>query len=160
MFSPRSILLIKNFDFEREGAESKDKFMIVLLQTATDAIIAPLTTSKDFIPDAYNGMRCVIDKPSCLHCYRIPRNLPIGKNGFSFSKDTYIQVQGNLTKRSISDLKRRYQDTNTISLLDELTDAEYCDLLYCIYKSKFVPRGIRDIIEPIIEALEQKRTSR
>lgn len=159
MFSPRSILLIKNFDFEREGAEPKAKFMIVLLQTATDAIIAPLTTSKDFIPDSCNGQRCVIDKPSCLHCYCIPGNLAIGKNGFSFSKNTYIQVQGNLTKRSISDLRRRYQDTNTISLIDELTDAEYCDLLYCIYKSEFVPRGIRKAMEPIIEELERKRTS-
>jgi hypothetical protein len=159
VFSPPNILLIENFDFNREGAEPKDKFMIVLLQTASDAIIAPLTTSKDFIPDAYNGMRCVIDKPSCLHCYCIPRNLTIGKNGFSFSKNTYIQVQGNLTKRSISDLKKRYRDTNTISLLDELTDAEYCDLLYCIYKSEFVPRGIRRAMEPIIEALERKRAS-
>lgn len=159
MFSPPNILLIEKFDFEREGAEPKDKFMIVLLQTASDAIIAPLTTSKDFIPDAYTGQRCVIDEPSRLHCYCIPGKLVIGKNGFSFSKDTYIQVQGNLLKRSITELRQKYQETNTITLKDALTDTEYCDLLYCIYKSQFVPRGIRKAIEPIIVALEQKRTS-
>lgn len=131
--------------------------MVVLLQTFDDAIVAPLTTSKDYIPDKHKGPRCVIDEASRLHCYCIPKELPIGKKGFSFPKDTYIQVQGNLMKRNVSDLEKKYLANGTASLLDELTDTEYCDLLYCIYKSRFVPRGVRRLIEPVIEALEQRR---
>lgn len=159
MFSPRNILLIKDFDFERKGSESKDKFMVVILQTSEDAIIAPLTTSVDYIPEIHKGKRCVHDEPSRLHCYCIPKTLAVGKGGFFFSKDTYIQVQGNLTKRSITHLTKKYQETGSALLLDELTDAEYCNLLYCIYKSQFVPRGIRKAMEPIIQELEQRRTS-
>lgn len=157
MFSPPNIVLIKNFDFERDGTKPKDKYMVVLLQTDVDAIVAPLTTSQDYIPETHKGKRCVIDGPSRLHCYCVPKTLPIGKKGFSFPKDTYIQVQGNLTKRSISDLKRKYQDTGAALLLDELADTEYIELLYCIHRSEFVPRGIRRAIEPIIEKLREGR---
>jgi len=157
VFLPPNILLIKGFDFEREGTVPKDKFMIVILQTGTDAIIAPLTTSVDYIPDTHKGKRCVMDVPSRLHCYFIPKSYEIGKGGFSFSKDTYIQVQGNLAKRSISDLSKKYQ--LSASLIDQLTDIEYSDLLYCIYKSQFVPRGVRRAIEPILQKLEKERIS-
>ena len=153
VFYPPNIVLIRKFDFERQGTELRDKFMLVILQTSADAIIAPLTTSKDYIPDNHKGPRCVIDEPSRLHCYCIPKELPIVKNGFSFPKDTYIQVQGNLMKRSISDLTTKYLSNGAASLLDELTDAEYCDLLCCICKSQFVPRGIRRDIEPVIARL-------
>lgn len=159
MFFPRNILLIKNFDFERDGSIAKDKFMIVILQTSEDAIVAPLTTSVDHIPETHKGKRCIHDEPSRLHCYCMPKALAVGKGGFAFRKDTYIQVQGNLARRSIAHLTKKYQETGAASLLDELSDAEYCDLLYCIYKSQFVPRGIRKAMEPIIEELEQKRVS-
>jgi hypothetical protein len=146
VFSPPNIVLIRKFDFQRTGAPPKDKYMLVLLQTSTDAIIAPLTTSQDYIPDNHKGARCVFDEPSRLHCYCIPKQLPVGKKGFSFPKDTYVQMQGNLMKRSVSDLEERYLENGAASLLDELTNTEYCDLLYCIYKSQFVPRGIRRAI--------------
>ena len=61
-------------------------------------------------------------------------------------------------KRRVSDLEAKYMENGAASLLDELTDVEYCDLLYCIYKSQFVPRGIRRAIEPVIEELSQRRT--
>lgn len=157
MFFPPNIILIKNFDFERKGVESKDKFMVVILQVNSNAIIAPLTTSQDYIPDEHKGQRCVIHLPSRLHCYCIPHSLKIGKNGFAFSKDTYIQVQANLMKRSVSDLKAKYEMNGSAILKDQLTDNEYSDLLYCIYKSEFVPRGIRRSLEPIIEQLEKTR---
>lgn len=152
--SPPNIVFIRKFDFEKGGTVPKDKFMVVLLQTSSDAIIAPLTTSKDYIPDNQKGPRCVIDDPSRLHCYCIPKELAIGKKGFFFPKDTYIQVQGNLMKRSISDLTNKYLINGTASLLDELTDAEYCDLLCCICMSQFVPRGIRKEIKPVIAKLQ------
>lgn len=157
MFNPPNIVLIKLFDFKKAGADPKDKFMIVILQTSSDAVVAPLTTSKDYIPDYHKGKRCVIDEPSRLHCYCIPKDLPIGKNGFSFRKDTYIQVQGNLMKRNIAELTEKYLSNGAAKLMDALTDKEYSDLLYCIYKSQFVPRGIRQAMEPVITELEQRR---
>ena len=158
MFSPPNILLIQKFDFEREGAEPKDKFLIILFQTAEDAIIAPLTTSQDHVPDKYKNKRCIKDDPSCIHCYFIPKSIVIGRNGFFFIKDTYVHINpANLKRRSISDLKKRYQDTGLASLKDKLTDNEYSDFLYCVFKSQHVPRGIRRAMEPIIAKLEEKR---
>jgi hypothetical protein len=131
--------------------------MIVILQAGSDAIIAPLTTSVNYIPDSHTGKRCVIDEPSRLHCYCIPDALVVGKKGFAFTKFTYIQVQGNLVTRPIIDLQTKYAARNLVSLVDELTDEEYSNLLYCIYKSQFVPRGIRKMIEPVIEQIEKAR---
>jgi hypothetical protein len=159
VFAPPNILFIKDFDFERINTETRNKYMIVILQTNSDAIIAPLTTSVDYVPEAHKGPRCIHDVPSRLHCYCMPDALVVGKNGFSFPKYTYVQVQGNLAKRSVSDLKERYQISGMAQIVDELTDKEYSDLLYCIYKSEFVPRGIRRAIEPIIEQLEKSRIS-
>ena len=160
MFTPPNILLIQKFDFEKEDAEPKDKFLIVLFQVGEDAIIAPLTTSQDYLPDYYKNKRCVKDDPSCIHCYYIPKALVIGRNGFAFIKDTYIHINpANLKRRSVLDLKKRYEATGMASLKDALTDAEYCDFLYCVYKSKHVPRGIRSAMEPIIGQLELKKAS-
>lgn len=131
--------------------------MIVILQTGSDAIIAPLTTSVNYIPTSHTGKRCVMDEPSRLHCYCIPDSLVVGKKGFAFPKFTYIQVQGNLVTRRVSELQTKYAASNAVSLVDELTDEEYSNLLYCIYKSQFVPRGIRRIIEPVIEQIEKSR---
>ncbi|HMV07422.1 MAG TPA: hypothetical protein PKL56_11520 [Cyclobacteriaceae bacterium] len=159
MFSPPNILKIDDFDFEREGTAPKPKYMVVILKTSTDTIIAPLTTSQDYIPDNHKGKRCVEDVPSRLHCYCIPTKLKVGKKGFMFPLDTYIQVQGNLMKRSISYLKTKYQAKDKVELLDELTTSEYKKLLQCIAKSQFVPRGIREAIAPVVKKLK-RATSR
>lgn len=159
MFHPANIILIKDFDFERSGTATRDKYMIVILKIGSDAIIAPLTTSKDYIPEEHKGPRCVIHSPSRLHCYCIPQALVVGKRGFSFHKDTYIQVQSNLTTRSISSLRSKYELTGMAELKDELTDSEYSDLLYCIYKSEFVTRRVRRLIEPIVERIERERAN-
>ena len=153
MFLPPNIIKIEDFDFERDGSTPKPKYMIVILQTSTDAIIAPLTTSKDYIPEIHKSKRCVEDKQSMLSCYCIPGKLKVGNKGFAFPLDTYVQVQGNLMKRSIAHLKEKYQSNEKAELLDELTASEYRRLLKCIYKSQFVPRWIREKIVPVLEEL-------
>ncbi|MBL0739881.1 hypothetical protein [Chryseolinea lacunae] len=158
MFAPPNILLIQNFDFERHGVAPKTKFLIVLLQTNTDAIIAPLTTSQDYVPDHYKTKRCIKDDAGCIHCYYIPKQVVIGQNGFSFAKDTYVHINPlNLKKRSIANLRQKYELTAAAALKDALTDSEYSDFLYCLYKSQHVPRGVRKTMEPIIERIEKNR---
>lgn len=159
MFNPKSILLIQNFDFEDGRSPSKDKFLFVLVQIDDDAIVAPLPSSQDFVPLAYDrGKRCIKDDPSCIHCYFIPKGLAIGVGGFAFHKDTFVYINNStLKKRSVSALRTKYD--SSILLNDILTDNEYCDLLYCVYKSQFVSRGVKKLIEPIIAAIEEKRTA-
>lgn len=159
MFDPKNILLIQNFDFEDGVSPPKDKFLIVLLQIDEDAIVAPLTSSQDFVPDSYNKeKRCIKDDPSCIHCYFIPKDLIIGLGGFAFRKDTYVYINtSTMKKRSLSALINKYN--NSVRLNDTLTDNEYCDFLYCIYKSQFVARGVKKAMEPIIASIEEKRTA-
>jgi hypothetical protein len=82
----------------------------------------------------------------------------IGQKGFAFPKDTFIHVHPtNLKSRKVTNLKTRYVDTGTVELKDVLTDGEYSELLYCVYKSRHVQRGIKRALEPVIESLEKRR---
>lgn len=159
MFVPPNIVLIKNFDFERPGSTPKDKFIIILFQTDDEAIIAPLTTSKDRVPDEHKTKRCIhVHGGADIHCYYIPKKLTIGRSGFQFVKDTYIHINpSNLKRRSLTALKTKYEITGAAELKDALIDGEYSDFLYCMYKSRHVPRGVKRAMEPVIERLEQGR---
>jgi hypothetical protein len=158
VFSVRNILRIEKFDFEDGKSPLRDKYMLVLFVSGVDAIIAPLTTSVDQVPDHYKTMRCIKDDPSCIHCFFIPKTLVIGEKGFAFPKDTFIHIHpSNLKSRTVTNLKVRYVDTKTVELKDVLTLGEYSDLLYCIYKSRHVQRGIKRALEPVIESLEKQR---
>jgi len=160
VFSPPNILLIKNFDFQRPGSVSKDKFIIVLLQIGPDAVIAPLTTSQIKFNELYKTTRCIIDVANNVHWYYIPKSIIIGQNGFRFIKDTYVHIHpSNLKKRSLSDLMARYEKIGAVEVKDKLTDAEYSDFLYCAYKSKHIPFGVKRLIEPIIAQIEKARNS-
>jgi hypothetical protein len=158
VFIVKNILRIQKFDFEDGKSLPRDKFILILFTTGEDAILAPLTTSVDTVPDHHKSSRCIKDDPSCIHCYFIPKQLVIGERGFFFPKDTFIHVHpSNLKNRKVSNLKSRYEDTGVVELKDILTLGEYSDLLYCIYKSRHVPRGVRKALEPLIEALENER---
>lgn len=61
-------------------------------------------------------------------------------------------------KRTVSHLKDKYELTGSAKVVDQLTDNEYSNLLYCIYKSEFVPRGIRSAMVPIIERIEKAKS--
>jgi len=158
VFSVKNILRIEKFDFEDGKSPPRDKYMLVLHVNGPGAIIAPLTTSVDTITDHYKANRCIKDDPNNIHCYYIPKKLVIGQKGFAFHKDTFIHIHStNLKNRNLAKLQARYVDTKTVELKDILTDSEFCDLLYCIYKSKHVPRGVKDALETAIEALERQR---
>lgn len=159
MFVLKNILRIKQFDFEDGKSLPRDKYLLILFITGEDAILAPLTTSVDYVPDHYKTSRCIKDDLSCIHCYYIPKDLVIGERGFFFPKDTYIHIHpSNLKSRKVSNLKSRYQDTGVVELKDVLIPSEYCDLLYCIYKSHHVPRGVKMALEPVIESLVRQGT--
>ena len=129
--------------------------MIVLLQEDADSIIVTLTTSKDKVPSFHKGKRCVVDHDNGVHFYYMPKGHQVGKNGFAFPDDTWVQFYQNIKRTSVTKLSDTYLQANNAMLVCELHDSEYSDLLYCIYKSKFVPRGIRRSLEPIIERIEQ-----
>lgn len=150
-----NILRICNYDFEDGKSPNKDKFLIVLLNINGISIVAPLTTSKDYLPDHYKNQRCVKDEPNRIHCYYIPSNIKIGISGFYFPKDTFIHIHtSNLSNKSIKDFTAKYIDSSKAELKDKLTNKEYSNLLYCVYKSSFVSKKLKKMIEPIIEGLE------
>lgn len=86
MFSPSNIILIRKFDFEKKGTVPKDKYMLVLLQTSTDAIIAPLTTSQDYIPDNHKGVRYVFDDPADCIAIAFQKSYRLEKKAFPSRK--------------------------------------------------------------------------
>jgi hypothetical protein len=159
VFVVKNILRIQQFDFEDGKSQPRDKYLIILFVTGEDAILAPLTTSVDKVPDHYKKSRCIKDDPSCIHCYFIPKKLVIGEAGFFFPKDTFIHVHPtNIGSRKLSHLQTKYEVAGVVELKDILTVGEYSDLLYCVYKSKHVPRGVKRALELVIESLERPNT--
>ena len=158
MFTVKNILRITDFDFE-DGSDLRDKYLLILFQSDEDAIIAPLTTSVDKVPDHFKTKRCIQDTDSRIHCYYIPKGIQIGESGFFFKKDTFIHIHPNsFATRKISYLTEKYLIKNLIDAKDVLHEQEYCDLIYCMYKSSHVPRGIKSSLGEIIEEIESRKT--
>jgi hypothetical protein len=153
VFALKNILLINDFDFEDGKSDVKDKILIVLFEVDDDLIIAPLTTSQDYVPDELKSSRCIKNYESRIHCYYFPKDEVVCTNNFSFWKDTYVHIQSNnIKKRSKSYLVKKYGAARII-FKGTLSDKEYYDFLYCLYKSEHLPRGIKPSVENMLEEL-------
>ena len=156
MFSSGNLLLIRNF--ELKSGVTKDKFLIILAEiNSSTKIVASFTTSKAYINPQDIKPGCI--KTASKHCYHFPKNRVISENGFYFIKDTYVFLFDNVKEFDIQLLQTKYPH-NQIDVMCQLSDTEYCDLLYCAYQGKFVPRKIKRVIEPIIENLVKRIESK
>jgi len=151
MFSSGTILHISNYDFEDCKTQPKNKYLVVLHNDNNTIIIGTLTSSQDYVPDEHKKDGCVKVDEKCIHCFYFPANKLIGEKGYSFSKDTFVYIERNIFTREISYLKSKYGDKGSIAIEDKLTKANYKELLTCIHKSQFIPRGIKRMLEAAIK---------
>ena len=143
----KSIIHIQNFDFENNQPK-KNRYFIVLENDGINSLILSVITSQDYVPSDLHKHGCVIVEERNIHCFIFEKDRKVGENGFSFNKTSFIYVNtSNIRNTSLSLLKTKYPE---IGNKDMLKSAEYESLIYCIYKSKFIARGVKTKLENIL----------
>lgn len=150
MFENGNILHIDKYEFPDGTIKNTGKFLIVLLNTNETTIIASLTTSHNHVPDEIKEHGCIKDDIINIHCYHFQREKEIASNNFFFDKDTFIYFVRNVFERQIETIKNK-QDS--ITLKGKLCDEEYKELVYCVYKSKFIKTAIKNKLEKHLEEI-------
>lgn len=152
MLSPGKILYIHNYDFGEEHAE-RNKYLIVLHKVDDTYILVSLTTSKDHIPDRLlaTGNLCLREDENNIHSYFFPSEKVIGTNGFSFPRNTFIDInKSQVFQKETIYLTDKYVVSGLTEEKDVLTQEEYHNLLYCISKARHIPLGIKRQIEGVL----------
>jgi hypothetical protein len=132
------LILIKNYQFQ-DGNGSKDKFLIVLNRNDEFAYIIHTLTSSQ------NKLNLPSDNFGCLVAGNIPyffiqKEVELGKNKFSFAKDTFIFFRNNVRKENLSSFLK-YNENNLI-LKEKLSNSFLKRLLKCMLKSDFIDLNI------------------
>ena len=149
MFGNGNILHIPRYEFEDGTIKGTGKFLIVIFNNNDVSIIASLTTSQNHIPDDLKKHGCINSDYISVSCYHFEKSKKITTSDFSFWKDTFVYFSNNVFEKKIDIIEEKYGDT--IELKGKLSDEEYEEFIYCIYKSKFVNRGIKKILEKHLE---------
>lgn len=150
MFDRGNILYIENYQLSSN--KLKNKYLLVLENLDNEAIIISLPTSQQYL-DQVNIKKGAIEQGQTKG-YHFPKNDIVGKNGFSFDLDTYVLFRSNVFKESIDVLLSKYP-SNDITIKDTLTDKEYRDLIYAMYKSGTLRPNIEDLFETILDSISE-----
>lgn len=143
----KSIIYILDYNF-KNGQKLKNRFFIILDKDKSSSIILSVITSQNHIPDSLLKHGCIVQEESNIHCYSFSKEKIVGNSGFKFPKDSFIYINAtSVFKAEIANLLREYPSIET---KDSVTDSEYGELLYCIYKSKYLPRQIKRKLEEIL----------
>jgi hypothetical protein len=132
-------------------SEVKNKYFIVLYRNNEESIVVAMTTSKVYIREEFKIPGII--KTDSQHLYFIPKNKIIGRNGFYFKKDTFILTFNNAFNTDIELLKSTYSE---IEIKCKLLDSEFLEIIYCFYKSPYVSKRHKRMLEPIIEDLSNR----
>jgi hypothetical protein len=136
MYTQKNIVYVLRYDFENDQT-IKPRYLIVIDNNNTTSLVLSLVTSKDHIPDNLMKHGCINEPDRMIHCHVFLSEKIIGENGFSFPLNSFIF--------------EKYQDK--VEVKDRMTDDEFSNLIYCIYKSKYISRGIKKRIEVALNDL-------
>lgn len=143
------LVLIEDYEFQ-DGNGSKDKFLIVLNRNDEFAyIIHTLTTSQNKLNLPSDNFGCSV--VGNVPYFFIQKEVELGKNKFSFSKDTFIFFRNNVRKENLSSFLK-YDKSNLI-LKEKLPNSFLKRLLKCMLKSDFINLDIEKELIAIKEQL-------
>jgi len=151
MYSSKNIIHIVNYDFGN-GQPIKNRYFVILDKDEDSSIVLSVITSQDHIPDALLKHGCIQEQANNIHCYSFTKGKVVGENGFSFGKNSFIYINASSVFNAAS-AKLTAIYNNAVEAKDVMLTKEYEDLVYCIYKSKFLPRGIKRKLEATLEQI-------
>lgn len=145
MFTQKNILYILRYDFEN-GEPIKPRYLVVINNDGSTSIVISVITSQDHVPERLMKHGCIEEKESNIHCHVFLKDNKIGEKGFSFPLNSFIYItSSSVFPADTKKLREKYQEK--IEIKDCLTSPEFNNLISCIYKSKYLPRGIKKKIE-------------
>jgi len=143
------LVLIEDYQFQ-DGSDSKDKFLIVLNRNNEFAyIIHTLTTSQNKLNLPSDNFGCSV--VGNIPYFFIQKGIELGKNKFSFNKDTFIFFRNNVRKENLSSFLK-YNENNLI-LKEKLPNSFLKRLMKCMLKSNFIDLNIEKELIAIKEQL-------
>jgi len=143
MFEPGSILLAKNYQLP---TKVKDKFFIVLGTQGNRTILLAMTTSQIYFDSSLIKHGVIKDRDMSVYCFEKDR--VIGKNGFSFHKNTIVSQRFNILPYSAEKIK-----SLNMEYMDCLTKEEIINLVYSFYTYAGVQKKYIPIFENILHEL-------
>jgi len=153
MLESRSIIHIDDFDFNN-GQPIKGRYFIILDENEETSLVLSVVTSQNYIPDSLFKHGCINEPELNIHSYVLTNTTEIGENGFKFSKDSFIYIQSSTVyEQDLSKLLKVYPE-ESIDLKDKMIQAEYEDLIYCVYKSKRISKKIKARMTTILERIQ------
>lgn len=146
------IFYIIDFEFKNKGTVAKkNKYLIALLTVDETSLLFSLPTSQQYISPERDQEGCIDYPDMGISLYKFPAGKVIGIDGFSFEKDTYI-IYRQIFESNAFELDR-YRITNQLSKLDQLTQNELVEVLYCALKSTQIPLKYKPLLEQKLEEL-------
>jgi len=140
IYETGTILLIKNYQLP---SKVKDKFFIVLGTIDNRTILLSMTTSQVYFDSSLIKHGIIRDRDISVYCFEKGR--AIGKNGFSFHKNTFISQRSNILSFSLEKI-----DNLTIEYIDCLTKEETVNILYSFYKYEGTANKYKSFLEEIL----------
>ncbi len=140
MFDRGNILYIK--EYQLLSRKIKPKYLIILENLQSETIIVTLPTSKQYIDQSNIKKGCI--QQHHTHGYYFPSGDVICENGFSFVQNTFVLFRSNVFKEKIKSFTAKYNESG-IEVKGKLTNDEYFNLLYCMYRSGVLRPDIENI---------------
>jgi hypothetical protein len=148
MLSERNIIHIDDYDFGN-GQKLKGRYFIILHNENGLSIILTGITTRDRIPDKFQPLidnkRCIKHDYDFVHCYLFPKDKMIFENGFFFKKNSFIYIGQNIIEIETDHILNKYD--KKIKLKDKIEIDEFFELIYCIYKSKYIKNKFTILFE-------------
>ncbi len=151
MFEEGNLLFFRPFLF-KNGAESQDKFFLVLKKLEGDILLASLPTSKDHVPsdlEVKHGCLNIPERMFNVFVLLSGENVAVKEDGtsFAFKKNTFI-YGANLDVYPVErfDLQERMAQT-TIEKIGTLDEAVFTEIVACLSVSKMVKNKYRRILK-------------
>ena len=145
-FEIGSILFVKDYQLP---TSVKDKFFIVVAVTEQNITLMSMTTSQIYFDNSLIKHGIIEDRNLSVYCF--PKNKVIGKNGFSFNKDTIISHRWN-----VHEFSAELFATLNIEYKDCLISEEIVNLIYSFYSYAGIPKKHKQLFEKILFELTMK----
>jgi hypothetical protein len=158
MLNPSKVLYIPDFDFGEDHL-LRNKYVIILHNTDNKLILLSLTTSKCHIPDEILQEGCIRYEDRMIHSFFFPKDKILSSCGFFFPSDTFIDINRfQVFEKEIDYINAKYIDKGNIVEKCKLLDEHFFELLYCIYRSKFLPKKTKASLEVVLEKLSKNKS--
>ncbi|MFA7272515.1 MAG: hypothetical protein WC044_01525 [Crocinitomicaceae bacterium] len=145
MYVKKNIVYVLRYDFGN-GEPIKPRYLIVIDNDNESSLVLSVVTSQNHIPDYLIKHGCILEPENRIHCHVFLKNEVIGEAGFKFPLDSFIYVNSSgIFDANSQLLQQKYSNISEVK--DCLTNEEFSNLIYCIYKSAYIPRGIKRKIE-------------